>query len=341
MGIIVGWMRGYWVELTLVALLMAAVGYFGFLGYGLIAAQSSETVYSGEDALAVVASQMELGPRIVGTTPSILVQDLLARELQRSDWYPLYQPFLLPVPEAAMPDTAVFTTTETTELPVVTGRNIIAVSTSAADAETPVVWLISRYDTRLWADDDPTLNNQQASVPGANGGASGPATLLELARVLDRDSTGHRFCMILLDGEANRGLPGWHDLTGIDYFLRGQAGVEACQDPEFAVVLDVVGGAEQQIFIESNSDPALSTALWSVADELGYGEFIIGEPKWAIDGPHNALMAEGIPTVTLVDNDYAYRNTTLDTVDKLSSDSFTRIGETLLTWLETGAPYKQ
>jgi glutaminyl-peptide cyclotransferase len=337
--IFVGWLRSYWVELMLVAFLMLAVGYFGYLGYGLVDAQTLEDDFAGEDALADVASQMELGPRIVGTGPSEQAQEWLAREMQRADWYPLYQPFLLPVPQEAMPASTVFSTTVTTNMPVVIGRNIIAASTPDIDADLPVVWLISRYDTRVWADEDPMPSNQQMPVPGANAGASGPATLLELARKLDRQITGYRFCMILLDGEANRGLPGWSDLTGIDYYLRGQASVTACQTPEFAVVLDVIGGENQQIFIERNSDSALSAAIWSVADQLGFGDFIVSEPKWAIEGAHNALLAEGIPTVTLIDHDYAYLRTVEDTIDKLSPDSFARIGETLLTWLEAGAPY--
>jgi hypothetical protein len=51
------------------------------------------------------------------------------------------------------------------------------------------------------------------------------------------------------------------------------------------------------------------------------------------------LIANGIPTVTLVDYDYPQRATTEDTIDKLSADSFASVGETLTAWLEAQAPF--
>ncbi|MCB9160503.1 MAG: M28 family peptidase [Caldilineaceae bacterium] len=138
------------------------------------------------------------------------------------------------------------------------------------------------------------------------------------------DSTGHRLCLVFVNGEANRGLDGWETSHGIDYFLIGlrNGQVEQCANPRFAVVLDLVGGANQQIFVERTSDVGLSTELWGTARSLGYEENIVPEVKWLARGPHAALNRAGIPSAVMLDYDYAYRDTTQDTVDKLDAESF-------------------
>ena len=335
-----GWLKSYWIELVLVSVLAIAVGFFGYLGYGLIEAQATPEEFSGEDALAAAAKQMEFGPRIVGTESSTQVQDWLISEFQSAGWYPACQPFNLPVPAENMPPNTVFTQTETSNLPMVQGINIIAINDEATDTNRPVGWIITRYDTRLWADADPDPANRQKPVPGANGGASGPALLVELAHTVNKAATGHKLCLVVLDGEANRNLPGWSELTGIDYYLQSLTEfLSQCRDPRFAVVLDLVGGEDMQIHMEQGSDPSLGNAIWQFADHLGHNDVITADAKWEIPGPHEALIANGIPTVTLVDYDYPQRATLADTVDKLSAASFADIGETLTAWLEAQAPF--
>jgi hypothetical protein len=371
-----GWLKSYWVELVLVGVLAVAVGFFGYLGYGLVTAQTESERYSGEEALRAVSKQMEFGPRIMGTPPNALVKDWLIAELQSAGWYPVLQEFYVPATVDDMLPTTVFTSTVTsnstsdfpatststitsaatssvtstvpadsasdmtTDLTAVTGNNIIAISTSITDTNQPVGWLVTRYDTRLWADADPDPANQQLPVPGANGGASGPALLVQLAHTVNRSATGHRICLVLLDGEANRGLPGWSEMAGIDYYLQGLTDqLSPCNDPRFAVMLDFVGGENQQIRMTQNSDPSLSSAIWRFAAELEHDDVLLDEQKGEISGAHEALIASGIPTVALIDADYPYRATTEDTVDKLSAESFTSIGETLTVWLEAQAPF--
>jgi hypothetical protein len=42
----------------------------------------------------------------------------------------------------------------------------------------------------------------------------------------------------------------------------------------------------------------------------------------------------GIPAVDLIDFDYPYWHTVQDTADKVSAESLSAVGETLLAWLE-------
>lgn len=334
-----GQLKSYWVEWLLVVILMAAIGYFGFLGYGLIGAQTTEEGFSGEVALANAVAQVQFGPRVVGSEQSAQAQEWFAGQLYAAGWYPLSQPFHLPALAEGLPDTVIVTTT-TSGMPVVTGHNIIATNTKEVDEELLVGWLLARYDTRLEASAD-SDSSKQSPLLGANGGASGPATLLELARSLDNEATGYRLCILLLDGEANRGLPGWTELTGVDYLLHGLSDVAGCEKPEFAVVLDLVGGEDQPLHIVGNSTPALSAALWETAEGLGYGEAFIDEPDRLIPGPHNRLIAENIPTVAIIGDDYPYSGVPEDRTSRLSADSFNRVGETLKAWLEAGAPVQE
>ena len=332
-------MRSYSVELILVAMLVAAVGFFGYLGYGLIRADAAVEGYSGESALAYAARQMEFGPRPITSDANAELETWLIGELQAADWRAAVQPYVAQVPVSAV-GSDVLSATVSADFYTVEAENIIAVKSPTDVEDPPVGLLVTHFDSRVVSDADPDPALRADLNPGANAGASGTAALLELARTLDVDSTGHRLCLVFVNGEANRGLDGWETSHGIDYFLIGlrNGQVEQCANPRFAVVLDLVGGANQQIFVERTSDVGLSTELWGTARSLGYEDSIVPEVKWLARGPHAALNRAGIPSAVMLDYDYAYRDTTQDTVDKLDAESFARVGRVLANWLERGAP---
>jgi Zn-dependent M28 family amino/carboxypeptidase len=176
------------------------------------------------------------------------------------------------------------------------------------------------------------------AVLGANGGASGSATLLELARTLDVPLSGHTICLAFLDGEDNRGLPGWQEPFGGEFFVKALADISRCDSPRFTVMLDLVGGAEQRLPIQAEGDPTLNGALWQVAAELGYEEWFVTDVVPTQPGPHDAFVDADIPTTIIIDEAYAQRYTTQDTLDKLDIESLGRVGRTLEVWLESGAP---
>lgn len=320
-------------------MLVAAVGFFGYLGYGLIQADAAVEGYSGESALSYAARQMEFGPRPITSDANDKVKEWLIAELQQAEWRAAVQPFVARVSADAVGSDILAGSLEGT-LYTVESENIIAIKEPEGVDDPPVGLLVTHIDSRVVSDADPDPALQGTPNPGANAGASGTAALLELARTLDVDSTGHRLCLLFLNGEANRGLDGWENSHGIDYFLIGLRGgqVDQCADPRFAVVVDLVGGANQQIFVERTSDVGLSTELWGTARSLGYEDTIVPEVKWLAPGPHAALNRAGIPAAVMLDYDYPYRDTTLDTVDKLDAESFARVGRVLANWLERGAP---
>ena len=104
--------------------------------------------------------------------------------------------------------------------------------------------------------------------------------------------------------------------------------------PEVAVVVDMIGDANQQIYLERNSNEKYQQQLWQIAAKLGYQAAFIAQPKWTMVDDHIPFKDAGIPAVDIIDFDYPYWHTTQDTADKLSADSLERVGRVLEYWLE-------
>jgi glutaminyl-peptide cyclotransferase len=308
--------RSYTIEIILIAALVAAVGFFGYLGYGLLVSSSEDETFSGSQALLNVGRQMEFGPRTAGTENSEAMRAWLIEELGQLGWQVYIQPYELTVPG-------------------VQASNIIAVRGNG-----PTALLGTGYDTRIYADQDPNPERRTEPVPGANGGASGAAVLLELARTLDVESSGHEICLVFFDAESNGGIPGWEWRMGSRHFVSRLDALPRCSQPQFAVMVDLVGTMDQQIYQDPLGNPSLVAAIWGVAAELGYSQWIIGEPGEAWLADVQPFSEAGIPAVNLADLNYPHHHTLSDTLDKVSADSLQRIGRTLEIWLEAGAPHQ-
>jgi glutaminyl-peptide cyclotransferase len=307
--------RSYTIEIILIAALLAAVGFFGYLGYGLLESNAEEQSFTGRQALLNVGRQMEFGPRITGTEKSEAMGEWLIQELGQLGWQVYIQPYELPGP-------------------AVQARNIIAVRGSG-----PTALLGTSYDTRLYADQDPEPDQQMEPVPGANGAASGAAVLLELARTLDVERTGHEICLVFFDAENNGAIPGWQWRTGSRHFVSRLDALPRCSQPQFAVIVDFVGNSDQQIYRDPLGSADLVDAIWRMAATLGYEQWIVDEPGHAWLADYQPFAEAGIPVVHLADLDYPHRHTRADTLDKISAESLQRVGRTLEPWLEAGAPH--
>lgn len=306
--------RLYAIEISLIAALIAAIGFFGYLGYGLVDPATNNPSFSGEQALLFVARQMEYGPRTTGSQGSVAMTDWLIEELRQEGWNIYIQPFRV--------------------ADNVEARNIIAVR-----GEGPTALLATTYDTRLVADLDRNAERTSQPVPGANDGASGAAVLLELARTLDVAGSGHEICLVFLDAGRNGQILNWEDDLGKRYFVEQMNSLPRCGNPQFAIVVDGIGDADQRIFRPQPGDAALTDALWVVATELGYERWIFNRPPDTSANAQNPFLEAGIPSIELVDVTYAHRQTTSDTLDKVSAESLHRIGRMVELWLEAGAPF--
>jgi Zn-dependent M28 family amino/carboxypeptidase len=105
--------------------------------------------------------------------------------------------------------------------------------------------------------------------------------------------------------------------------------------PQSVVIVDMVGDSDLNLFIERNSDAALTSEIWTQAASLGYGKYFIASPKYAMIDDHTPFLDAGIPAVDIIDFDYPYWHTSADTADKVSAHSLQAVGETLWAWIES------
>jgi len=305
--------RLYSIELILVGTLVGAIAFFGYLGYGLV---YTTPTFSGEQALHYVARQVENGERSTGSPNNLAIGDWLAKELAGTNWKVYIQPFTLLNGAAA--------------------RNIIAIS-NAPTADAPVALLAAHYDTRLFADSDPAPEQQLIAPVGANSNASGVGVLLELVRTLNTEDSDYTFCLALFDADDNGSLPDWEHAWGSNFFIQNAAeSIDRCRQPNLVLLVDTVGYGEQNLsIVADNNAAAIRDSLQQAAGELGYAQRFRSDNSGVITSP---LLQLGAPTVLITSFTYPYRNTTQDTLDKVSAESLLSVGRTLETWLERGLP---
>ncbi len=269
-------------------------------------ARAPGDTFDGERALEHVREQMAFGPRPTGSEASRMTADTITSYLSELGWETETRPF-------TYIDTP--------------GQNLVA---KLGEADGPVRMFGAHYDTRRQADQDP--QNPEAPVPGANDGASGVAVLLELARVVDVSQVDGQVWLVFFDAEDNGHLDGWEYVAGSRIFVSEMAVL-----PEYLVLVDMIGDADQNIYYEQTSDAALRERLWGIAADEGYGQAFIPELRYSMLDDHTPFLEAGIPAVDLIDFDYPYWHTTEDTLDKVSAASLERVGRVLEVFLESGA----
>lgn len=257
--------------------------------------------FDAERAYRDVEYQLSLGPRIPGTPGHSRILDWMESELEAAEWL-----------------------VERQEL-TIEGKSIINLIASRGKGD--YILLGAHYDTRILADHDPVPDLQDDPVPGANDGASGVAVLLEIARILPEDlPIGIK--LVFFDAEDNGGIDDWDWILGSRAFVR-----ELKEIPSAAIIVDMIGDADLEVYYEWNSDEILMEQIWQRASQLGYEGIFIPEYRYSMLDDHTPFIEAGIPAVDLIDFNYPYWHTTSDTLDKVSPESLKVVGDTLTAWL--------
>ncbi|MCS6843436.1 MAG: M28 family peptidase [Caldilineales bacterium] len=337
-----GWLRAYWLELALLAVLAVAVWWLVRTGRELLAAPTVEvgtapggpvvvgpervvvappggqavvtpaTVvvtppeaglrFDADQAFSFVTMQTALGPRPAGSNAAGNLVSLIGQNLEAWGWQVEVQTF---------------------QHQGLTLRNVIARAGSGPE----IVLLATHYDTRLRADRDPDADRRSTPVTGAVGSAGGVAVLLALAQSLTSQNLGRQVWLAFLDGGDNADLEGWPAAVGAGHLAESLRG--AAQLPQAAVVINVIGAADQRFRYDPNSDPALSAQLWALAAAQGSGPWFLPEPGEALIDDHLPLRAVGIPAAAIVDTAYPLRYTTADVASQVDVESLARVGRLL------------
>lgn len=262
-----------------------------------------DSSFDGERALKDIQAQLSFGPRFHGSPGHEKMVGWLQTNLESSGWQVEIQ---------------------TGEMLGHTIKNVIA----HRGSQNPAIILGAHYDTRMYADKDPNSAYLKNPVPGANDGGSGVAVLLEIARVLPEDLPTDIW-LVFFDAEDNGNISGWDWILGSQLFVQNLE-----HTPDVMVLLDMVGDKDLDIFVEKNSDPGYTAAIWKTAKELGYKSHFIAVARYAILDDHIPFIQAGIPAVDIIDFNYPYHHTVSDTLDKVSHQSLQVVGDTILVWLE-------
>ena len=282
----------------LASILISACGIVGRSGV-------AELGFDGRRALDFARWQVDQGPRIPGSESAGRTAAEIETRLRASGWIVRTQDWRYR--GAGL-------------------RNVLGCRNTSAGKG---VLLGAHYDTRPHADRD--LTQPDAPVPGANDGASGTAVLVELARVIPEKIPDRNLCLVFFDAEDSGDQDGWDWVVGSQHFVEQLSSL-----PQSAVIVDMVGDADLQLYWEAGSNPDLSADIWAIGGRLGYGAFI-PEARHALLDDHTPFLLAGIPAIDIIDFDYPYWHTTQDTTDKIDARSLEVVGRTLQAWLAGGA----
>jgi hypothetical protein len=262
--------------------------------------------FSGENALAHVQRLVEFGPRPPGSDAIEKSRDYIDNQLRLSGWRVTRQAF-----------------TDDTPRGKVRFVNIIA-RFAVPGVPTPFFLLCSHYDTKTF---------DTFRFVGANDGGSSTGLLLELARVLGRHSNlAAKVQLVFFDGEeAYEHFSENDGLYGSRYFSKQLEGDGAKQFRD-GILFDMVGDRSLDITLPSDSPVEMARDIFASAAALKLRSYFTYFDREMTDD-HTPLNAIGIPTVDMIDFDFAWWHTADDTMDKLSAQSLQVVGSVTAYYL--------
>lgn len=191
------------------------------------------------------------------------------------------------------------------------------------------ILLCAHWDSRPRSDRDPDSTKRNLPIPGANDGASGVAVLLEIGRILKEHRPPVGVDIVLFDGEdyGQEGQTrGW--FLGSEYFAQHLGTYR----PRLAILLDMVGDRDLQIFREAISQEyagEINDYIWKTAREVGAAAFV-DSVKHTVSDDHISLLAAGVKAIDIIDFDYPFWHTQEDTPDKCSPQSLEAVGRVIV-----------
>ncbi|MDO4497329.1 MAG: M28 family peptidase, partial [Bacteroidales bacterium] len=294
------------------------------------AAQKTLPVFSADSAYHYIAQQLDFGPRVPGSAAQKNCAAWLNSELTRhgAKVYEMH---------------ASAKAYDGTELPII---NLVgSFNTEAANR----VLILSHWDSRHIADEDPVKENRTKPVPAANDGASGVGVILELARLFQQQAPQMGVDLFLTDAEDYGAPDNWPGQHREDWWALGTQ--EWCKQPHvanyratFGILLDMVGAKDATFYREFYSDRYASdivNMVWQKAQQLGYGRYFINAQGGGITDDHVFVnQMRRIPCIDIIDTRqnsggsfYPYWHTTDDTLDKISKETLQAVGDVLINIL--------
>lgn len=222
--------------------------------------------------------------------------------------------------------------------------NIIACFNPQAERR---ILICAHWDSRPWADNDPDSTNWHKPVLAANDGASGVGVMLEVARLLQNDTTlAIGVDLVCFDAE-DYGTPQWAEKNedsektwalGAQYWAKN---LPENYKPQFGILLDMVGGQGAKIYQEHFSlryAASIVDKVWSAARHAGFSSVFANEVGGGVTDDHIPVNEAGIPTVDIIPFYPDCRQSSFgptwhtinDDMEHLDANTLKAVGQTLI-----------
>lgn len=249
--------------------------------------------------------QVAIGPRPSGSAANVKTRQYIVSTLARSGIKTVEQPF-----DARTPGGPIHMVNLVATLPGQRPDRIV---------------LASHFDTKLF---------QAFRFVGASDGASSTAALLELGRVIKaRPRLPFTIELLFLDGEeAVQEWRGTDNTYGSRYYVDAARKAGTLPSLRAFILLDMIGDRGLNLRREANSTPWLTDIVWSTARKLGHQAVFLNETT-PIEDDHIPFVRAGVPSVDLIDLDYAAWHTAADTLDQVAARSLQIVGDVVVAAL--------
>jgi Zn-dependent M28 family amino/carboxypeptidase len=198
-------------------------------------------------------------------------------------------------------------------------RNVVGLVAGRDPTRTVVVG--AHYDTK-----------DLPGFVGANDGAGGTALVVEMARTVKPRQLRPSIVFILFDGEES---PDDND----DFLKTGLRGSKAAapryKNAEAMILLDFVGDRDLSLPREGFSNRALWQKLRAAARRVGTAAVFPSETQPPVLDDHIPFRQRGVPSINLIDFDYACWHLTCDNLSQVSKRSLDAVGETVYELLRS------
>ena len=262
--------------------------------------------FSGEKALAHVQRLVDLGPRPPGSDALEKSRDYIDNQLRLAGWQVTRQAFTDDTPRGKV-------------------RFVNLIARFPAQAKTaPSFLLCSHYDTKTF---------DAIRFVGANDSGSSTGLLLELARVLGQHpNLAAKLELVFFDGEeAYEKFSATDGLYGSRYFAK-QLGRGGPKQFRGGLLFDMVGDRSLDVTLPADSPAEMARDIFASAEALKLRSYFTYLDRELIDD-HTPLNAIGVPTLDVIDFDFAWWHTADDTIDKLSAQSLQIVGSVAAYYL--------
>lgn len=278
--------------------------------------------FNADSAYFFVEHQVAFGPRVPNTPEHKACAQWIAQQMEAYGATVQLQNF-----------SAQAYTGETLNL-----TNIIASYNPEAQER---VLLMAHWDTRPWADEDPSPANRKKPILGADDAGSGVAVMMEIGRYLGQNAPNKGVDLVFFDGEdygQSSNEESW--CLGSTHWSKHphREGYRA----SYGILLDMVGSKTAQFRWEGLSKkqaPHILALVWDEAARLGYANYFVQADGAFLTDDHVPVIRNlSIPCIDIVNYNPEsakgfgdYWHTVADDMSHISKKTLQAVGHTVLS----------